>query len=546
MIKLILIFQFFFTILTFAQAERDELFFEVETILDRAKLDNADILCADAYSNAVEEYISAKELDAEGKSPVAIREKLEASISYLTKMNNDIEGKQEIFASTIAKRNSALDSGADKNATYYWELAEKKFKETIEDYEDNEIQSIPRNKKTTEEYYSTAKLYSNKANSLINSESLVEASNNKTNLLAPDSYKKAEDNLFETLNLISTGKRISDVNKSITDTKLLFDMASVNAVKYMAEYPEIVAVREDAKIVGADKYTRELWNEAEEGLRESAEAFEDGNFEKADELAKAAAVNYTIAKQTSLKDYFLNDTRNEIDLAIEEGAEEFAPKTLKQSNDYLNEVTSLIESDSYSLAEIQRLTKNSYTSAKNARRITEIAKRMEPNDEPWEDIIIAKEGYLLNDNNEESLNIPNEGESDYSDLIEKFERNISDEVDITEEDGKVILLLKNVKFSTMSSRLNSNSKASLDRVIAELKDESFSEATIVCYTDNIGTKSANIAISEKRAEAILKYVLTKDNSNKYYIEGKGEENPIATNSTAEGRMKNRRVEIEIK
>ncbi len=97
----------------------------------------------------------------------------------------------------------------------------------------------------------------------------------------------------------------------------------------------------------------------------------------------------------------------------------------------------------------------------------------------------------------------------------------------------------------MSSRLNSESKASLDKIIDEISNESFLEATIVCYTDNVGTKSANMALSKKRAEAILNYVLTKDNSNKYYIEGRGETNPIATNATSEGRIKNRRVEIVI-
>ncbi len=97
----------------------------------------------------------------------------------------------------------------------------------------------------------------------------------------------------------------------------------------------------------------------------------------------------------------------------------------------------------------------------------------------------------------------------------------------------------------MSSKLNKKSKASLDKVIEKLSAESFSEATITCYTDNIGTKSSNMALSKKRAEAVLQYILTKDDSNKYFVEGKGEESPIASNSTAEGRIKNRRVEIEI-
>ncbi len=549
MIKQILINIFLFSVLAFAQSERDELFTEVETILNQAKIDNADVLCAETYSNALEEYMLAKGMEAVGGSPVEIREKLEASISHITKMNNSIEGKQEVFASTIAKRNSALDSGADKNAKYYWVLGEKKFQEILEDYNDNETGSLARDMKVTEEYYSTAKLYSNKANSLINdSESFKEATANQANLVAPISYEKAEDKMFETLNSISSGKRISDINSSITNTELLFDLASINSSKYLAEYPELLLLRSEAKMVKAEEYTIETWQEAEELLVESAEAYEEVDFEKAAELAEEASTKYAIAKQTSLKDYFINDTRNEIELAIDEGAEEFAPKTLKQSQDYLAEVSSLIESDSYSLQEIQDLTRKSYTSAKNARRITEIAKRMDPSDQSWEDIIIAQEGYNLEDDNTDLptfSDIENNEDIDYSDLVIKLDATISDEADIIEEDDKVILRLKNVKFATMSSRLNNASKTSLDRVIQEIKDESFSEATITCYTDNIGTKSSNMAISKKRAESILNYVLTKDDSNKYYIEGKGESNPIASNATSDGRIKNRRVEIVI-
>ncbi len=549
MIKLIIIIQLLFSVLAFAQADRDELFLEVETILNQAKMDNADVLCAETYTRALEKYMLAKGMESEGKSPVEIREKLEASISHITKLNNSIEGKQEVFASTIAKRNSALDSGADKNAIYYWDLGERKFQENLEDFDDNKISSIANNIKVTEEYYSTAKLFSNKANSLINnSESFKEATANQANLVAPISYEKAEVKMFETLDLISSGKRISDINSSIVNTELLFDLTSMNASKYLAEYSELLSLRSDAKTVKAEKYTIETWKDAEELLVESAEAYEEGDFEKADELAKEASISYAIAKQTSLKDYFLNDTRNEIGLAIDEGAEEYAPKTLKQSQDYLTEVSSLIESDSYSLKEIQDLTGKSYTSAKNARRITEIAKRMDPSDESWEDIIIAQEGYVLDESDNELPKfsvIESNVDVDYSDLVVKLDATIDDEVEIIEQDETIILRLKNVKFATMSSRLNSESKASLDKIIDEISNESFLEATIVCYTDNVGTKSANMALSKKRAEAILNYVLTKDNSNKYYIEGRGETNPIATNATSEGRIKNRRVEIVI-
>jgi outer membrane protein OmpA-like peptidoglycan-associated protein len=530
----------------FPQAERDELFTEVEILLDEAKLYNADVLCKDTYIKGVDEYLSAKELHRTGSSAAKIREKLESSITYITKVNNNIEEKQKLFASTIKLRNMALESGADKNAKYFWNFGEKYFHEILDNYDDGDTLSIPRKKKTAEEYYTNATLYSNKANSLINSESLIEANNNNANLIAPISYQKAEEKLFETLEMISNGKGKNEITKSIIDTELLYDMASVKASKYMLEYPEIIFVRKNAKIVEADKYTKELWNEAEENLIESAENFEEGDFENASELEKKANSLYIEAKQISLKDYFLSDAKREIELALDEGAEEFAPKTIGKSQNYFSEVSSIIEDDSYSLSQIKDLTKKSYESAQLARKITEIAKRMEPNDEPWEDIILAKEGDLLNNNEEASENISKENNNNFDQFINSIETNINDEVEITEDDEKVILLLKNVQFRTMSSRLNKNAKNSLDKIINQLKKETFDEATIVCYTDNIGTKSANSALSKKRAEAILDYIITKDNSHKYYIEGRGEKNPIASNSTAEGRKKNRRVEIEIR
>lgn len=550
MIRLILVIHFLLFVSIFSQLKHDELFLKVEVKMNRAKLDNADVLYANLYSKAVEEYRIANRLASEGASPVDIREKLVSSISYLNKMNGSIGEKNKVFASTIAKRNSALDSGADKNVPYYWELGEKAFQEAIENFDDNEITSVLEGIKATNEYYSTAKLYSNKANSLINdSKSFINATSKLAYLIAPISYEKAEDKMFETLNLISSGERIDEIDKSITNTKFLFDLASVNASKYLAVYSELLDTRKDAKIVDAEKYTIEIWEKAEDLLKESAEDFEKKDYDESAELATEADLNYNLAKQISLKDYYLNDTKNEISLAIDEGAEKYAPKTLKLSQDYLNEATNLIESNSYSLKAIKELADNSYRSAITARRITEIAKRMKPSDQSWEDIILDQKTELLGDINVRLPKLPVrnfKADNNYSYLTEKLETTIGDEADITVAAGKIILQLKNVNFPMMSSRLNNNSKVSLEKIIEVLKKVSFSEATIISYTDNAGTKSINLELSERRAETILNYILKKDNSHKYFIKGMGEEKPITSNYTLGDRRKNNRIEIVIK
>ena len=68
----------------------------------------------------------------------------------------------------------------------------------------------------------------------------------------------------------------------------------------------------------------------------------------------------------------------------------------------------------------------------------------------------------------------------------------------------------------------------------------------VGHTDSIGTDSYNQRLSIRRSEAVKSYLVSKGvEKNRVYTEGKGEKQPVADNKTAEGRAKNRRVEIEV-
>ena len=68
----------------------------------------------------------------------------------------------------------------------------------------------------------------------------------------------------------------------------------------------------------------------------------------------------------------------------------------------------------------------------------------------------------------------------------------------------------------------------------------------VGYTDSIGTEQYNLGLSQRRANAVKEYLVSKGiAANRIYTEGKGEADPIASNATREGRAQNRRVEIEI-
>ena len=81
---------------------------------------------------------------------------------------------------------------------------------------------------------------------------------------------------------------------------------------------------------------------------------------------------------------------------------------------------------------------------------------------------------------------------------------------------------------------------------SKLKDINLEVVIAVGHTDSVGTDAYNQKLSVRRAEAVKAFLISKGiESNRVYTEGKGEKQPVASNKTAAGRAKNRRVEIEV-
>ena len=69
---------------------------------------------------------------------------------------------------------------------------------------------------------------------------------------------------------------------------------------------------------------------------------------------------------------------------------------------------------------------------------------------------------------------------------------------------------------------------------------------ITGYTDNVGEDADNSTLSLQRAEAVRDQLVSLGaDANKFQVSGAGETNPIADNTTDEGRAKNRRVEVAV-
>ncbi len=94
--------------------------------------------------------------------------------------------------------------------------------------------------------------------------------------------------------------------------------------------------------------------------------------------------------------------------------------------------------------------------------------------------------------------------------------------------------------------LKPEGKAKLDDVASKVKDINLEVVIAVGHTDSVGSDAYNQKLSVRRAEAVKAYLVSKGIAkDRVYTEGKGEKQPVADNKTAEGRAKNRRVEIEV-
>jgi hypothetical protein len=104
--------------------------------------------------------------------------------------------------------------------------------------------------------------------------------------------------------------------------------------------------------------------------------------------------------------------------------------------------------------------------------------------------------------------------------------------------------LSRIYFDFNSCELRDEAKPVLDEIALIMKEHSYSRLEIIGYCDGIGTFEYNLELSKKRAAAVANYLISKGcNPGNIVAVGLGKSSPVSTNSTSEGRQKNRRVEF---
>jgi len=120
-------------------------------------------------------------------------------------------------------------------------------------------------------------------------------------------------------------------------------------------------------------------------------------------------------------------------------------------------------------------------------------------------------------------------------------------VDVRGCEIKAIIKLPDVGFEYNSANLTPSSQATLNDAAATLKKNPDLQVEVAGHTDSAGAAAYNQSLSERRANSVRDYLVGAGaNPTNLTARGYGEDEPIADNSTSEGRAVNRRVELRVK
>ena len=106
--------------------------------------------------------------------------------------------------------------------------------------------------------------------------------------------------------------------------------------------------------------------------------------------------------------------------------------------------------------------------------------------------------------------------------------------------------MSNLEFLSGSHEISKGSYDALDDLAEYLLRKKNIKLEIGGHTDDVGSDESNLSLSQRRAQAVVNYLVKKGiGSDRLKAKGYGETQPVADNSTAEGRQRNRRTELLI-
>jgi OOP family OmpA-OmpF porin len=416
--------------------------------------------------------------------------------------------------------------------------------------------------------------------------------------LSPENYSKAVERFKQADKDYMNNKSTRDVRNKLLESREYCNRAleAVNLAKITLKVS--IKAREDAQTAEADKFARELYQEADEKFTRAVREIENGDIEDARETGSEAEVLYRKAELKAIKDKILVDARKYVDHARTIEAEKYAPQTYQKSVSLLQQVESLLVSNRYAGEEAGQKAQECIYEAQHAIYLTDKIRKLKEDEQNWEKLILEfeqalgeiaekadeearfHEGYRdvagaiseklekLQTENEQLLAENTMLQQEYSEAKEKATTSTAElekkrkleekinkvknmfapsEAKVTFDNERLIVSLHGLNFPPGRAIIQPEYFSLLTKVQNVIKEFPEKHILLEGHTDSQGNPHSNKQLSEERAQAVVEYIIANMSLNREQISaiGWGDTKPVASNKTQEGRALNRRIDVVI-
>ncbi|RMF98221.1 MAG: hypothetical protein D6727_03315 [Gammaproteobacteria bacterium] len=421
-------------------------------------------------------------------------------------------------------------------------------------------------------------------------------------ILAPQAYLQAVRALERARATTGTAQREQGVAEAARLFAAALDRAAVASDRLAAA----LAKRAAANAAAAYRLAPAAWERAERELFAAAKQLERGREDKAEQHAAIAAAAYDEAELAAIDARLLGEARSRLSQAKAAGAETLAPVSYERAQAALAEAATALAEDRSRLPALEPLAAAATREAGQALRIAALARDVRRRREGVEALVLRWESLLARlataagltpagDEDpgttaaaieaelkripvlEEELAQQRRQLASVEDELKELDQRVGelraersrlmrelqararreeqfrtveelfapDEAQVLRDGDRLILRMLGLRFRSNSARLGAEAKGLLDRLRAALNVFPDSTLTIEGHTDASGDSRANLSLSERRAAAVADYLAESLGIPRYRLKviGYGDSRPITSNRTAEGRARNRRIDI---
>ncbi len=429
-------------------------------------------------------------------------------------------------------------------------------------------------------------------------EALKAAQEKQADLFAPKAFLKGMERYREAEEDLRKGKNLEDIRKKLNEAMVHFKKAAEATELAAVVFATAAAARSDAVIAGAAEYASESWNKAERKFEEAAKILESGNAKGAKSQGGEAETLYREAELEAIKVSSLQGAWSALQRAEDMDVAERAPKTLEKARDLAQKAEALLMKNRYDTEQARQLAQQAQYEAAHAIHLSVTIKGLQDADKSFEDVLLGAEESLqlvagklgqtaqfhegldkptgnitqaiekLQDENiecvqerktmeqrllklgsaEEELREEVQWQRIRREKMSRISASFSrEEGDILLDGENVIIRLYGLSFPIGKSTIEPQYFSLLTKVQNAFAEFPDCRVIIEGHTDSQGSDIANQRLASERAEAVTQYILANTDipSDRIEAVGYGESRPIASNETAEGRAKNRRIDVVI-